>query len=797
MCTSSKPIGTILVLLAVCLFGQLAQAKYSGGTGEPNDPYQIATAADLIALGEDPNDYDKHFIVTADIDLDPNLPGRKVFDKAVIASDDPAIRFFTGVFDGRAHTISNLTINGRWRLGLFGQLGPGAKVKDLGLEHASITGSGGYIGGLGANNDGSVINCHSSATVTCPGNYAFYVGGLLGENWGTVKNCYSAGQVRGAASVGALVGKNWGTLDHCSSSGPVTAEGDVGGLAGRNSGTVIHCSSTGAVDGKKNIGGLVGWNDGIVAHCYASGIVSGHTCVGGLVGECVSSPYPPADVTNCYASGMVVGDHLVGGLVGSNEGIVRNSCAIGEVTGEYYVGGLLGHNGGSLSYCLSTGRVSGTGDYGDQRDGIGGLVGHNDDTVTQCFWDTYTSGQGVSDGGAGLNTTEMKDIQTYLGAGWDFVGEFTNGTHDFWQVPEGGGYPFLSTFSGYNPPQLKGEGTLDAPYLISTTTDLGAIVRCNPECCYRLTADIDLSGISWTMPIIPWFSGTFDGDSLSIRNLTSRSVDQYVGLFGRIMTSDAQVKNLAVLDVNVVGLGEDVGGLAGLSWGGVSNCHSTGAVSGTQDNVGGLVGASGGTLLNCYSKCIVTGNGKVGGLAGVARTVKDCYSTGTVRGEWSVGGLVAETGGSIRSCWSTTIVQGSATIGGLVAVNDGMIRACYSGGAVIGEQTVGGLVGINYSSVTDSYSAAIVRGEGEHLHLVGGLVGSNPGRAENSFWDTETSGQATSDGGTGKTTAEMQTAATFLDAGWDFVGEMANGTQDLWILEGKGYPRLWWEAAGP
>jgi hypothetical protein len=28
------------------------------------------------------------------------------------------------------------------------------------------------------------------------------------------------------------------------------------------------------------------------------------------------------------------------------------------------------------------------------------------------------------------------------------------------------------------------------------------------------------------------------------------------------------------------------------------------------------------------------------------------------------------------------------------------------------------------------------------------------------------------------------------------VGETANGTEDIWwILEGKDYPRLWWEAA--
>ena len=54
---------------------------------------------------------------------------------------------------------------------------------------------------------------------------------------------------------------------------------------------------------------------------------------------------------------------------------------------------------------------------------------------------------------------------------------------------------------------------------------------------------------------------------------------------------------------------------------------------------------------------------------------------------------------------------------------------------------------------------------------------------------------AVCDGGRGKTTAEMQTAKTFLDAGWDFVDETANGTEDIWwILEGKDYPRLWWEA---
>ena len=122
-----------------------------------------------------------------------------------------------------------------------------------------------------------------------------------------------------------------------------------------------------------------------------------------------------------------------------------------------------------------------------------------------------------------------------------------------------------------------------------------------------------------------------------------------------------------------------------------------------------------------------------------------------------------------------------------------------------GAEDVGGLVGYNTSErggrdtwrsgrVSQCYSAGSVRGKDP----VGGLIGYIDYHSEvtGSFWDTETSGQAESAGGTGKTTAEMQTAKTFLDAGWDFVGETKNGTEDIWtICEGRGYPRLAWERA--
>jgi hypothetical protein len=93
-------------------------------------------------------------------------------------------------------------------------------------------------------------------------------------------------------------------------------------------------------------------------------------------------------------------------------------------------------------------------------------------------------------------------------------------------------------------------------------------------------------------------------------------------------------------------------------------------------------------------------------------------------------------------------------------------------------------------SITTSYSTGSVSGN----EYVGGLVGDNSGVITDSFWDTQTSKQLTSAGGTGKTTAQMQTAGTFLEVGWDFMNETANGTEDIWwILEGQDYPRLWWE----
>jgi hypothetical protein len=146
------------------------------------------------------------------------------------------------------------------------------------------------------------------------------------------------------------------------------------------------------------------------------------------------------------------------------------------------------------------------------------------------------------------------------------------------------------------------------------------------------------------------------------------------------------------------------------------------------------------------------------------------------------------------SCFATCSVVGSEHVGGLVGFNwGGTITNCYSGSTVIGEDFYGGLAGGDASvegAITNCYAFGAVVGI-EAFKRAAGLVN---GAASGCFWDVEASGQAESTGGTGLTTAEMQKASTFLEAGWDFVGETENGTEDIWwILEGQDYPRLWWE----
>jgi hypothetical protein len=233
---------------------------YSGGMGTQDEPYQISTVADWQALIATPSDWDKHFVLTADINMQ-NI------------SLNP-IGNFTGTFGGNGHVIRNVIINGG---GLFDDVGASGQIHDLGVEGVSING-GGYVGGLVGMLQGTLTACYVTGSVSGTG-WNTCTGGLVGliDSAGTVVACYASDSVCGGtghyALVGGLAGYNGGSVTACYATGSVSGGTDtagVGGLVGFNPGTLTSCYAVGRVtcDYPTLVGGLVGANGGTVTACF-------------------------------------------------------------------------------------------------------------------------------------------------------------------------------------------------------------------------------------------------------------------------------------------------------------------------------------------------------------------------------------------------------------------------------------------------------------------------------------------------------------------------------------------------
>ena len=173
-----------------------------------------------------------------------------------------------------------------------------------------------------------------------------------------------------------------------------------------------------------------------------------------------------------------------------------------------------------------------------------------------------------------------------------------------------------------------------------------------------------------------------------------------------------------------------------------------------------------------------------------------------VHGKVNSGVLGGDNSGAIVACYTTGKAQGAGAVGGLVgSTNGGSVNSAYSTAYVTANSSVGGLVGYFWSgSITNSYSTGRVASTGSS---VGGLIGGALVSATNSYWDTSTSGQSTSAGGsgvTGKTTRQLQTPTgyTGIYANWnidldnaDSDNDAATGKDDPWAFGNKmQYPML-------
>jgi len=307
--------------------------EFAGGTGEPDDPYQIATASQLLSLGADPNLRTKHFALVADIDLDPLLPGGQVFRGAPLQLRSSTQRrglgpvSFEGCLDGRGHAIRNCVIYDTRQFGytgLFESIGQSGQIHNLHIEGfvVVLAQSVGYAAALAGENRGLVSDCSATGTIMADFGEG---GGLIAHNDGIVARCYARCYVFGL-HVGGLLGSSdtQGWVVSCSADGWVHAydgihdyvDGIAGGLVAVNGGRIQFCSSGATVSGYQ-AGGLVGTNNGVVGESYSLAFVSGDYA-GGLVGQ------NDLEVINCHAKGATGGD----GLVRVNGGIITSSYSL-------------------------------------------------------------------------------------------------------------------------------------------------------------------------------------------------------------------------------------------------------------------------------------------------------------------------------------------------------------------------------------------------------------------------------------------------------------------------------------
>ncbi|MFZ6666411.1 T9SS type A sorting domain-containing protein [Peijinzhouia sedimentorum] len=294
-----------------------------------------------------------------------------------------------------------------------------------------------------------------------------------------------------------------------------------------------------------------------------------------------------------------------------------------------------------------------------------------------------------------------------------------------------------------------GAGTGVDPYQIATLENLYWIAATDTEVAspnrvtrwaahYIQTANIDatstsgwFSGEGWS-PIgngTTRFTGTYNGGDFTISGLyMNRPTAIAQGLFGYLEA--ATIQNLGLLDVNFT----------------------------AKNNIGALVG-------------FMSNSG----------SIMRCYSTGTVNAETDAAGLIAQLDGSVSTItvsesFSTADVTSSLSVGsGLLgwAQNVAVSNSYALGDVTVTNTGAGGLIARSTgSTITNSFAAGGVSASSSAGGLVAFTDSSPASTFTNSFWDTETSGLGASAGGTGKTTAEMKSLATFTTDitpdDWDF-----------------------------
>lgn len=246
-------VSLLLLSATVSLFGQ---DLFSGGDGSQEDPYQIATEADLRTLATEVNSNFNTFAgqylkQTADITFTSDGPIQPIGGPILDDFTRPNEMCFQGTYDGDMHKIYNLNIYDDRQLvegevvhmgvGLFGVLGEGATIKNVVIASGHIYGFasvGAIVGQI--KNDCTITRCKigPDVRITSWANAGGIAGTSLGEGMKIIECVnYANIEVYGVGlhkTAGGIIASSANTtIEGCANFGDIWAKGGfAGGIIG-------------------------------------------------------------------------------------------------------------------------------------------------------------------------------------------------------------------------------------------------------------------------------------------------------------------------------------------------------------------------------------------------------------------------------------------------------------------------------------------------------------------------------------------------------------------------------------
>ena len=242
------------------------------GSGTEGDPFVIQNAVQLLHFASMVDAGDAAFIsafveLGADLDLSAVESFNPIVQEGKASSN--AGMLFAGSFDGKGHTISNLTISGEYdaeaNVGLFSTLADTARIRNLRLENVNIN----------VTETGSWVNVKAGAV-------AGDTARTSGSRAAIVDGCFASGNVTVYAADG---------------------QGFAGGILGRafTKSAIIYCFTDARVDAVT----VGGWNS-----AYAGGI-AGMTGNGTILAN--SAAFGDVSATNVSGSNWAVANGITAG----------------------------------------------------------------------------------------------------------------------------------------------------------------------------------------------------------------------------------------------------------------------------------------------------------------------------------------------------------------------------------------------------------------------------------------------------------------------------------------------------